>query len=203
MATPKQTDPQFKLRFTPELRDQIEAAAKANNRSMNAEIVARLEEFPRLRQVRAASLKDRARLADDKERLEWELEQLAAVKQRFFEKDGSPKPVLSIPQSLLDRIRLSAVQNHRTVDAEAIAALESAFPPKSIDLDILASFLDTLVMPFADEEGRAEYDQYIEEINDLLSKLGARWTVKSDPLGQVAFYPYQSPKKSSDEEGSE
>jgi len=48
MATPKQTDPQFKLRFTPELRDQIETAAKANNRSMNAEIVARLEDYPRI-----------------------------------------------------------------------------------------------------------------------------------------------------------
>lgn len=44
MATPKQTDPQFKLRFTPELRDQIEAAAKANTRTMNSEIIARLEE---------------------------------------------------------------------------------------------------------------------------------------------------------------
>ena len=37
---PKQTDPQFKLRMT----DAIEAAAKANNRSMNAEILSRLED---------------------------------------------------------------------------------------------------------------------------------------------------------------
>lgn len=36
-------DPQFKLRVSPELRDEIERAAKANNRSMNAEIVARLQ----------------------------------------------------------------------------------------------------------------------------------------------------------------
>lgn len=43
MATPKQTDPQFKLRLTPMLRDEIEAAAAAHNRSMNAEIVDRLE----------------------------------------------------------------------------------------------------------------------------------------------------------------
>ncbi|MDI7921755.1 Arc family DNA-binding protein [Ferirhizobium litorale] len=43
MATPKQTDPQFKLRLTPELRDAIENAANGNNRSMNAEIVHRLE----------------------------------------------------------------------------------------------------------------------------------------------------------------
>ena len=44
MATPKQTDPQFKLRMTQSLKDHIEAAAETNNRSMNAEIVARLEE---------------------------------------------------------------------------------------------------------------------------------------------------------------
>lgn len=41
---PKQTDPQFKLRMTPEIKDAIEAAAKADNRSMNAEILSRLED---------------------------------------------------------------------------------------------------------------------------------------------------------------
>lgn len=40
----KQTDPQMKLRFPVELKGKIESAAKANNRSMNAEIVARLME---------------------------------------------------------------------------------------------------------------------------------------------------------------
>lgn len=51
MATPKQTDPQFKLRLTHDLRDRIEAAALEHNRSMNAEIVHRLEayDFQRLR----------------------------------------------------------------------------------------------------------------------------------------------------------
>lgn len=43
MAQPKQTDPQFKLRLTYELKSRIEAAAYANNRSMNAEIVSALE----------------------------------------------------------------------------------------------------------------------------------------------------------------
>ena len=40
---PKQTDPQFKLRLTPEVKETIEKAASQNNRSMNAEILARLE----------------------------------------------------------------------------------------------------------------------------------------------------------------
>ncbi|WP_415926729.1 Arc family DNA-binding protein [Devosia rhizosphaerae] len=43
MAAPKQTDPQFKLRLTPELKENIEAEAAKNNRSMNAEILHRLE----------------------------------------------------------------------------------------------------------------------------------------------------------------
>lgn len=38
-----QTDPQFKLRVPPELKVKIEESAKAHNRSMNADMVARLE----------------------------------------------------------------------------------------------------------------------------------------------------------------
>ena len=37
-------DPQLKLRLTVEMKDRIAEAAKANNRSVTAEIVARLEE---------------------------------------------------------------------------------------------------------------------------------------------------------------
>jgi hypothetical protein len=44
MAQPAQTDPQFKLRLPAALKDRIENAAAENNRSMNAELVARLEE---------------------------------------------------------------------------------------------------------------------------------------------------------------
>lgn len=44
MAAPKQTDPQYKLRLTHELKGRIERSALEHNRSMNAEIVTRLEE---------------------------------------------------------------------------------------------------------------------------------------------------------------
>lgn len=37
-----QTDPQYKLRMPQEIKERIQEAAKANHRSMNAEIVARL-----------------------------------------------------------------------------------------------------------------------------------------------------------------
>lgn len=39
-----QTDPQYKLRWSEELRDKIQESAKQHNRSMNADIVARLEQ---------------------------------------------------------------------------------------------------------------------------------------------------------------
>ena len=40
---PRQTDPQYKLRLTPELKERLDEAAKDNNRSLNSEILARLE----------------------------------------------------------------------------------------------------------------------------------------------------------------
>lgn len=41
---PSETAPRFIVRFPEGMREQIEASAKENNRSMNAEIVARLSE---------------------------------------------------------------------------------------------------------------------------------------------------------------
>lgn len=39
-----QNDPQYKLRWSSELREKIAESAKAHNRSMNADIVARLQD---------------------------------------------------------------------------------------------------------------------------------------------------------------
>ncbi|MER9079936.1 Arc family DNA-binding protein [Mesorhizobium sp. M0895] len=44
MATPKQTDPQFKLRLPAELKSKIDWVSVVNNRSINAEMIARLED---------------------------------------------------------------------------------------------------------------------------------------------------------------
>ena len=57
----KQTHPQYKLRLPPELKARIENAAGANRRSMNAEIVARLERtfvHERLRETMPPSFDD-------------------------------------------------------------------------------------------------------------------------------------------------
>ena len=43
MCVMSRDDPHFRLRVPPELHDRVAAAAKENGRSMNAEIVVRLE----------------------------------------------------------------------------------------------------------------------------------------------------------------
>lgn len=42
MTIPKQSDPQFKIRLPQSLKDEIQAHASENGRSLNAEILARL-----------------------------------------------------------------------------------------------------------------------------------------------------------------
>lgn len=43
MTQPRQDDPQFKLRLPASVKAEVEASAAANNRTINAEIVHRLE----------------------------------------------------------------------------------------------------------------------------------------------------------------
>lgn len=63
MVQPTQTDPQFKLRFPADLKMRVEHAAAENNRSMNAEIVAALEEkFPPLMTSSAKTVEGRVLL---------------------------------------------------------------------------------------------------------------------------------------------
>lgn len=42
IMAPKQTDPQFKLRLPPDIKEMLDASAARNNRSVSAEILARL-----------------------------------------------------------------------------------------------------------------------------------------------------------------
>lgn len=75
-------DPHFRLRIPADLKDEIEAAAKENNRSINAEIVSRLEDVGRerrllelaLRMMETTQVTERQNL----EVLRWMKDQMAA-----------------------------------------------------------------------------------------------------------------------------
>lgn len=96
---PSDKQDQFVLRLPKGMRDRIRVAAEANNRSMNAEIVAALEEkypapgpvtFAGLVEILSA-LKDLGPVPDPAQRAEYEAG-LAAVIEMFIERYPSAAP---------------------------------------------------------------------------------------------------------------
>ena len=193
-----QTEDKYVLRLPDGMRDRIKQEAERNGRSMNAEIVQRLEDFPSVMQAWETESRARAKLAEDKERLESEFHRLEEVRDRFFDKDGKQKPVLTISQTLLDRIRIAAEKNRRSLDAEAQVALEKAFPPESIDVNVLSAFLASLIGASAPDGDK----DYLEYINDALATAKDPWTVSAAGWdGEISFHPYASPSKKKQEDG--
>lgn len=189
MATPKQTDPQFKLRLTAELKREIEAAASENNRSMNAEIIARLENHSvsdTNRQKLVELGQQVAELAAARERDDKELIMLRRVCKRFIQEDGTEKPVLAISPYLMGRISLSARISKRTVDEEASLALENAYPSGTVDIHLLTHLLKSLEGVSVSDDS----EDYFEYINFALAAAKAPWTVESGPAGELCFRPH-------------
>jgi len=115
---PKQTDPQFKLRLSEDLKALVEEGAISNNRSMNAEIIARLEQAYGQAAERAAGN------AAHFSRLHEELERIQLLTHR------------RIPEGLYTRIQQLAQSRERSVEEEVVQALEKAFPaPQPFSLD--------------------------------------------------------------------
>lgn len=91
-ANMKQTDPQYKLRLPQDLKDQIETSAKEAGRSMNAEIVARLERsFTADREVEEMAFEnvvEAAGLQREIERLSKLLENQKAEAQKMMQEQS-------------------------------------------------------------------------------------------------------------------
>lgn len=191
MAENRSKSDQYLLRLPPGLRARLQDDADSHSRSLNAEIVARLEDYPNMVKVLHREGRARAELADDKERLLWELERLEDVKQRFFDEAGKLKPVLTLPQNLFDRIKIEALRNHRAIDDEALAALEKAFPPQSIDINLLSAFLSSLIGVSAPDGDK----DYLDYINDAFSKIDEPWTVSAGWDGLISFIPVATPRE--------
>lgn len=123
MATPKQTDPQFKLRLTPKLKEQIEQAALANNRSMNAEIVAQLEDHPRIQELELRQITDfqqRKLLSDQLARLEQSGEELIRLRERcetLVQERNNQDDYIKVLREEVERYKLESVRQQAMVVA--------------------------------------------------------------------------------------
>lgn len=125
--TPQANIAPFGLRMQPDLKARVEAAARASERSMNAEIVARLG-----RSFDEKGISFLSKLSD------WN--SLAEV----------------LPVGLKSRIEQAALSRDRSAQEEVVQALEAAFPPPqqfSLD-DFLDKWMDGIAA--AQERDRPE-----------------------------------------------
>lgn len=108
--------------------------------------------------------------------------------------DGYTRYTVRIPTPLYERVKDAA--GEKSVNAEIVAALEEAYPPKRIDVGLLTEFLESLIGGSAPDGD----NEYLDYINDTLAKLGKPWTVRAGWDGEVSFYPYATTKEQADEE---
>lgn len=109
------------VRLPDGMRDRLKAAAEHNRRSMNAEIVARIQDYD------ASGLTTGESIGDHIERLNRTIADLRK----------SERP--NLPMGLMSRIDQAATRNNRSVQEEILAALEAAYPvPSNAEVDEIA-----------------------------------------------------------------
>lgn len=135
---PSRGTDQFVLRFPEGMREGLKEAAEKNGRSMNAEILTRLEEYEGL------NLRDGETLAAFVGRLQDDLDN--ARHANTVLRDQVP----DFPPGLMERINRAAVEHRRSRAEEIVQALEAAFPlPPTPQADAFISYWDR----FLGEEG--------------------------------------------------
>lgn len=101
--------------------------------------------------------------------------------------DGYTRYTVRIPNELYERVKDAA--GEKSVNAEIVSTLEQAYPPKSIDIEILADFLEAVCAP----DAPAEQAELIDTVNRMMRKAKKSWTMRAGPFGKVEFYPYGMP----------
>lgn len=172
---------QFPLRLPDGMRDVLKKDAAANDRSMNTEIVRRLEEYEhRLNDIRWLK-KEMARLRDD-------LAQAQSAIKAAATKDIDRTLGLALPVGLFRRIELAAQANERTPFEEVVQALEAAFPPPppfSLDWFNEEWIARILAAPAEERE------DLVSKANAVLMDHGGKYEVwlgkteEGDPSGSV------------------
>lgn len=131
----KSEDPHFRLRVPGGLKDEIEAAAKANNRSMNAEIIARLEDHQRIAELEMELMKEfhqRKLLSDQISHLERDGEEIIRLRERcdtLVKERRNQDDYISVLREDVERYKLEAVRQEAMVVAgrEMSAQMEKVF----------------------------------------------------------------------------
>lgn len=118
----KQTDPQYKLRIPQELKDKIEEAAEANGRSMNAEIVQRLQDSFSDHQT-ARLLHERRKLELVASYVEWCDKKGLPTEKSFIAYASAYKEAMDASLDLIGNPEMQMVSGVLSVDANYLSEL--------------------------------------------------------------------------------
>lgn len=108
---------------------------------------------------------------------------------------GSVQIALRLPPSLRDRIRDAAEKNGRSMNSEIVSTLEQVYPPRSISIEELSAFLESLIGVTA-PDGDKEWQ---DEVMKALSKTKMGWAVEAGWDGKVSFVAHVNHEKPEDE----
>lgn len=116
--------------------------------------------------------------------------------------DGTVGMMVRMSEGLRDRIKAAADASGRSQNSEIVATLEEKYPAKTVDLWVLAQFLQSLQQGLSGEEGEEERKAYLQAMNMVLGRLPTPYTVVEN-AGAVTFYPYRTSPEDLDEENAD
>lgn len=96
--------------------------------------------------------------------------------------------VIRPPEGMRERIKAAADANNRSMNQEIVATLEEKYPPQSIDLRMIGSFLNSLERGRSDDPEFPERTAYIEALNMLMMGLPRPYKIVEN-CGAITFVP--------------
>lgn len=172
---------QYMLRFPEGMRDDLKEMATHNKRSLNAEIVARLEEY------RTFQIEDIKWLKSEMARLRNERDAAERAMTNWATASIDKQLERGFPAGLAQRIKNTANASGRPFMEEVTQALEAAFPPPPpFSLD---AFFDEWAMAIINEGDDDKKRILIDHANGVLRENGDKfeaWLEERDD-GSLSF----------------
>lgn len=159
------------VRLPDGMRDHLKDVAQLNKRSMNAEIVAQLEQHRALTES-IAELTDRnIRLQEENALLQYRADEVFELRKRGWDRArGIGIDGFELPDGLSSRIEQTAAEHNRSKFEEIVQALEATFPVRPTVFE----FIRDVIGPIGRESDPAKIKEMAEKANAIASENG--WT---------------------------
>lgn len=208
---PSELAERFQVRLPPGLRDRIKAAAERNNRSMNSEIVSKLERYDSLggevdamwevARALATAIDEACREATSTGPLVDKINDAfdAVDDHGNFDRaklgreygneaatrlKGALNGAVHIPPALVDRIEAKALKENRSFDGEVLSTLEREYPAPS---DVMHVHLENIrrALDQYERETDPQARMRLQTLVEMMVTSGHNLHLDSDEFGEI------------------